>query len=309
MADGYERQRLAALLPYPQKDANKYSRGRLVVIAGSTRYPGAAVLAARAGQRAGAGYTEVITDGDAVAIIQAAQPSLVVRSREETEPLEPLFFARDKPCAYVIGPGFDPDDSSFYPTLLPLMESTDAPLLLDGGGLSMLLEDAGRSVCRKRFIADAATVITPHFGEASRLARVFDLPREDAAKLSRDLSLAYGAVTVLKGPTTYVSDGEEVIVLGDTTPALAKAGTGDVLAGVIGALLAQGLSVLDAAVLGVSVHSKAGCLASEEFTSVAVVAEDVIDCIALAIKAIGPQPVGSDTEQEGDVRGISRIAF
>lgn len=286
MIDNYGRNELAKLLPYPKNDAHKYSRGKLMVIAGSDLYPGAAVLVACAGQRSGAGYTEVITNEEAVPIIQASQPSLVVRSNREAKSLEPLFSTQDRPCAYVIGPGFDPDNVSLYPALFLVMGKTNAPILLDGGGLSMLLKDAGRSICQRRFIAGAPTVITPHIGEAQNLARIFSLATDDPAKLSYELSLAYGVITVLKGPTTYISDGEEVWAAGNGTPALAKAGTGDVLAGIIGALLAQGLECVDAAVLGNSIHSRAGCLAADKIDAISVIAEDVIDYIAPAIHAI-----------------------
>lgn len=286
MEGEYGRTELAALVPYPKRDANKYSRGKLIAIAGSYRYPGAAVLVARASQRTGAGYTEVITEDEAIPTIQSSQPSLVVRSSEEAKSLEPVFSTPEKPCAYVIGPGFDPEDTSLYPTIFLVMGKTNAPVLLDGGGLSMLLKDAGRSICQRRFIAGSDTVITPHAGEAKRLARVFELPTEDPARLACDLSLAYGVVTVLKGPTTYISDGEGIWASGSGTPALAKAGTGDVLAGIIGALLAQGLESVDAAVLGNTIHSNAGCLAAEKLGVISVIAEDVIDCIPPVINAI-----------------------
>ena len=95
---------IAAL--HPAADDNKYTRGKLVVVAGSARYPGAAVLAARAGQRMGAGYTEVVTAREAIDVVRIASPSLVVRPLDEWQPKDLPSSSEDKPLAVCIGLGF-----------------------------------------------------------------------------------------------------------------------------------------------------------------------------------------------------------
>lgn len=274
---------LAGLLPVPARDANKYSRGKLVALVGSARYPGAACLAAAASQRMGAGYTEVITHPAAVGIVRAWRPSLVVRSQEDWSG-DGLASSRPKaPLAYLVGCGFDAAAEETEALTQAVLEAA-APVLVDGGALSALASEGGRLLLRQRFVRGWSTVATPHGGEAARLARALDLPVGDPARLARALSLAFGVTVALKGPETFVSDGEQVVRIGEGTPALAKAGTGDVLAGMIGALLAQGMGALDAAVLGVALHARAGRAAERALTSISATAEDVLDAIPAAIR-------------------------
>lgn len=281
----YGTEKLSELLPYPAHDMHKYSRGKLMVFAGSTPYPGAAILSSHASQRVGAGYTHVITAPANVSTIQQSHPSLVVSSWQDLTQDVFSSSTQHNPVAYVVGPGFAAKKKMEELTRIILREA-HAPILVDGGALNALTSKAGRALCKERFIEGHDLIITPHAGEAARLARVFDFPTDDPACLSFFLSLAYGAIVVLKGPDTYISDGEEVYTVTNGTPALAKAGTGDVLSGMIGGLLAQGMDALDAAVLGVTLHGKAGSLAAGHLTTIAVTAEDVIDHIPEAIKAI-----------------------
>ena len=300
----YSHHELAALVPLPADDANKYTRGTLTAVVGSERYPGAACLAAAASQRAGAGYTEVITHAAAVNIVRAWRPSLVVRPRsalsealasayEGKQPaqsapgdrkVEALASARaGKPRAYLVGSGFDVQDAESASLTLSVLEGTRAPVVVDGGGLDALAGEEGRRLLLRRHEEGCATVITPHAGEAARLARPLGLPTDDPCALSRALSRALGVVALVKGPITYASDGEQVARIAHGTPALAKAGTGDVLAGMAGALLAQGLDTLDAAVLAAELHARAGRVAAARLTEVAVTAEDVVEALPSAI--------------------------
>ena len=281
----FEAGELARLLPFPKADAHKYSRGKLAIVGGSASYPGAACLAACASQRAGAGYTEVWCDPASVDVVRLYRPSLVVRSWERfaAEPLAPS--REGRPVAYAVGSGFDglPVHAAVEEGLVRAALEVDAPVLVDGGGLAVLATEPCRRALEARRRAGAPTVVTPHGGEAARLARPLGIDVADPAAAARALACAYGTVVALKGPDTYVSDGNDVVVVTEGTPALAKAGTGDVLAGVIGALLAQGTGALDAAVLGATLHARAGRLAEVRLTSIAVAAEDVIEALPAAI--------------------------
>lgn len=280
----YTTDKLAALLPFPDKNANKYSRGKVTLIVGSARYPGAACLAACAAERMGAGYTEVLTDKAAVDMVRASNYALVVDKRPSVLPSVFASSQKNKPLSYVVGSGFDVRERESCLWVYAALECAQAPVLIDGGGLAALASDTGRRLLKQRFICGQPSVITPHAGEAMRLAAVFSLPTDDAAQLSRLLSLSYGVITVLKGPVTFISDGEEVIRMAQGTSALAKAGTGDVLAGMMGALLAQGVRPLDAGVLASTLHARAGCLAAERLTSLCVGAQDVIAALPQAVK-------------------------
>ncbi len=325
----YTLAQLAALLPHPDEQANKYSRGKVTLVAGCADYPGAACLAARASQRMGAGYSEVACASESVAAVRGASPSLVVRSWDELAEwsrLDPderalgilraddhpvaaalptqqaILAARPQrnaprpgvlgpvypkyPAAFLVGSGLDASDSLSAKLTCAVLAAVRAPVLVDGGGLDALTSPEGRLVLRRRFVEGLPTVITPHAGEAARLAAPLELSCDDPARLSELLSLAYGVVVALKGPVTYVSDGNGVLRMADGTPALAKAGTGDVLAGMTAALLAQGLDAVDACMLACSLHARAARAAARKLTDICVVAEDVIEAIPEAIREL-----------------------
>ncbi|MEG0071873.1 MAG: NAD(P)H-hydrate dehydratase [Raoultibacter sp.] len=277
---------LAALLPFPRKDINKYSRGKLTLLVGSSTYPGAASLAALASQRAGAGYTEVYTEASIVRLIQTYHPSLVVRSWSVWDTQFVAASAPDRPCAYLVGSGFDATENYTSQLTRRLLRYAAAPVLIDGGALQILSAKKIRDLSATRFDKGYVTVITPHMGEAHRMGAIFGLNTTEPDELSLQLAQAYGVICVLKGPDTFISDGEEILAMREGTPALAKAGTGDVLAGIIGAFLAQGMEAIDACVLGTTLHARAGACAAAELTDISLCAEDVILSIPAAIKSL-----------------------
>ncbi|CAK7045945.1 MAG: Bifunctional NAD(P)H-hydrate repair enzyme Nnr [Paraeggerthella hongkongensis] len=282
----YTPEELAALLPLPADDANKYSRGKLVAVVGSARYPGAACLASCASERMGAGYTETFTDESAANLVRAASYSLVVRSRAALQSGALASSRPGKPCAYAVGSGFDVQDTESTRLVHLLLKHAEAPVLVDGGGLDALSSAKGRRLLKRRFVRGLPTVVTPHAGEAARLAAPLDLPADDPCALARLIALSYGVIALVKGPITYISDGDRVACMREGTPALAKAGTGDVLAGMAGALLAQGLDAFDASVLAASLHARAARIAEARLTSVCVVAQDVVAAIPQAVASL-----------------------
>jgi len=281
----YDAEGLAALLPFPQVNAHKYSRGKLLLVAGSRPYPGAACLAAFAGERMGAGYTEVYTHAENVGKLQAYRPSLVVRSWDELLSKDTLLASREgRPCAYLVGSGFDGTDSQSAHLLLHVLRNAEAPVLVDGGAIAALSVTAARALCRARHEKGLVTVVTPHSGEAAVIGRPLGLSGLPQVDYAEELAWEYGAIVVLKGANTVVSDGEHSFAMTEGTAALAKAGTGDVLAGMIAALLAQGLDPLDACVLGATLHARAGVAAAVQLTDICVTPEDVIDAIPAAVR-------------------------
>lgn len=319
---------LAALIPLPKADANKYTRGTLSVVGGSAQYPGAAVLASRAGQRAGAGYTQAWCAPESVATVRAGGPSLVVRSWDEQvleQVLQKAEGSAKHPAAVLIGCGFsgeDPQEQQLLRTVL----ARKIPVVVDAGalsGLARLMASEGPDFLRARDASGAGTplILTPHTGEASRLMGALNRDyigswrnaiqdgqenaerserQESCRSASREsrtdiaqqiataqlLADAYAATVVLKGPETVVAHGGGMYLMDKGTPALAKAGTGDVLAGIVAALLAQGISPVQAAVLGARLHADAGNEAARRLGVVSVIPEDVIDCIPAAIREL-----------------------
>ena len=267
IAWSYSDTKLCGLLPELAQDANKYTRGKVSLVAGCSRYPGAAALAALASQRMGAGYTEVICAPKSVDAVRAVSPSLVVRSWKNLSPSDFPSMRAGHSSAYVLGPGFDASSGSCKKLAFTVLESACAPLVVDGGALAFLATKKGRKLVQERFESGLDTIVTPHAGELARL-----------------ISLAYGVTALVKGPKSFISGGEIVAAMGEGTPALAKAGTGDVLAGMIGALLAQGLASFDACVLAATLHARAGRLAASELTERCVVAEDLPRYLPLVIR-------------------------
>lgn len=272
----YTDEYIASLLPFPAEDDNKYTRGKITLLVGSSTYPGAAVLSALASQRAGAGYTEVFTDDAVVSQLQMYHPSLVVRPWSSFNEHQLKASSDHHPCAFVIGCGYDTGSPFAANLTRSLLKHAKAPVLVDGSALGLLSGRRFRSLCEARYHAGYSTIITPHGGEAASLARVFNIPTDDPEDLALMLSQAYGAITVLKGPKTYITDGDELYCMDKGTPALAKAGTGDVLAGIIGALLAQGVDPIDSCVLGTTMHAYAGVFAAQDYSTISVCAEEII---------------------------------
>ncbi|MBQ9021546.1 MAG: NAD(P)H-hydrate dehydratase [Eggerthellaceae bacterium] len=281
---------LAELLPFPQEKDHKYSRGKLVLVGGSSIFPGAAALAVVAAQRAGAGYTEAYVAAQNTDLVRGAALSAVVRPWEDLETAKLPLPKAGKPCAYVLGCGLCTMEKE-GPRLLEMLLGFEAPLLLDGGALTFLADSSARERCVARQEKGLTTVMSPHAGEAARLLSILS---EDAqaqaaagpAEAAAVLAQAYGVTCVLKGSDTYISNGVDSYCMSEGTAALAKAGTGDVLAGIIGALLAQGMDSFDACVLGSTLHAHAGNLAAEGFSSIAVIPEDVINYLPQAIKRL-----------------------
>lgn len=277
------KQFVSSLVPYPAKDAHKYSRGKCVLLAGCASYPGAACLSACASQYAGAGYTQVFTALENKLLLRLYRPSLVVDSFDNFFPLKAL-----KPGskgAFVVGPGFEPDDLHLLSFIESVLNYASRSVLIDGGALSYLpalREDP--SWATSVTLISGSLVLTPHTGEAAKLGKPFGLDvlsmkQVDAA---RELSRYYNATIVLKGPDTVIAQGDRCEIITCGTEVLSKAGTGDILSGVIGGLLSQGLDPFDACILGSTIHGTAGRIASERFGIVSASAEEVLDCIPQA---------------------------
>ncbi|GAA4539821.1 NAD(P)H-hydrate dehydratase [Streptomyces collinus] len=248
---------VARLLPVPRAESDKYRRGVVGIAAGSARYPGAAVLAVSGALRGGAGAVRYVGPaGDAVI---ARFPETLVSDQG------PKHAGRVQ--AWVVGPGAGDDAATVAEVL-----TVDVPVLIDADGLRL----ADAEVVRGR---RAPTLMTPHAGEAAALLGV-DRGEVEGGRLAavRELARRYGATVLLKGSTTLVADsgGGAVRVNPTGTGWLATAGSGDVLSGLGGSLLAAGLSAVDAGSAGAYLHGLAGRLAAD---GAPVGAHDVADAV------------------------------
>jgi NAD(P)H-hydrate epimerase len=273
----------AALLPLPASDTHKNLRGRVLVVAGSGAYPGAAILATRGAMRAGAGYVTLAVPEAVVPIAQAhliAAPVVGLPQGRghalSSAALDRVVaLARDHD-AVVLGPGLTVADGTAA-TVRGLVARLKKPLVLDADALNALVD--AHELLDKR---TAPTVLTPHPGELGRLLGV-SISEVQADRVSSSAKLAGpNRVVVLKGAGTVTSSQSRQVVNTSGTPALATAGTGDVLAGVVGAFLAQGLDPFEAGALAAFVHGRAGEAAAAMLTPISVTAEDLPDFLPSA---------------------------
>ena len=280
---------LTRWLPPLAADANKYSRGELVIVAGCETYPGAACLAAAAAERTGAGYTMLWGSKAACDALHRFRPSVVARFWEDFDAAKLHGPTPTHPMAVLVGSGLDGGDPADRARALDVIAHAPTPLVVDGGALTALAADEGRAAAGVRAAKGLGLIVTPHGGEAARLAAPLGLPQatlNDPVALAQALSDAYGATVALKGPDTYLTDGTSVYKMDEGTAALAKAGTGDVLAGMTAALLAQGTKPLEAAVLATTLHARAGRIAAERLDERSVIPEDVIEAIPEAFRTL-----------------------
>ena len=235
---------VAAHLDPPGADDDKYSRGVVGVVAGSSTYPGAGVLCTGAALRTRPGLVRYA--GTAAEGVRAAWPEAVVTSGRPGD--------AGRVQAWVVGPGMGTDDDAR--SALAEVLATDLPAVVDADALTMVAREPGLVGDRT-----APTVLTPHDRE---FARLFGEVGDDRVAAARRGAARLGCTVLLKGDATVVADDSgTAFVNGTGTPWLATAGTGDVLAGVLGALLATGLGAPESAAVAAHVHGRAGQLAAE----------------------------------------------
>jgi ADP-dependent NAD(P)H-hydrate dehydratase / NAD(P)H-hydrate epimerase len=267
---------VAGWLPPRPADAHKW-RAAVVIAAGSPGMSGAAHLAARAAQRAGAGMVRVASPGIEH---DPALPTEAVGIAVPAAGWDDAVMAQlDRARALVLGPGLG-RSAPTVTAIHHLATGAPVPLVVDGDGLSAVGDQAAAILSRRT----APAVLTPHDGEYARLAG--RPPGDDRVAAAGDLAAATGAVVLLKGPTSVVAEpGGRVRISTAGDARLATAGTGDVLSGIVGALLAQGVDAWDAAAGGAWLHGTAAC----EGPPLGMVASDVIAGLPLVLARLGEE--------------------
>ena len=283
---------VADQLPERPDNAHKGTFGRVLVVAGSPRFPGAVMLTALGAARAGAGLVCLAVPESLQRQLSASIPEFVwlPLSEEASGVSAPGGWRRiaeeaDGYDAVVVGPGLG-DLATTRRRSRRLLGEVSRPLVVDADGLNALAEESGWWGGLR-----APAVLTPHPGEFARLARVpLDVVADNddtRVDLAEQAAAAWGRVVVLKGARTVVAapDGQ-VRVSHVASPALATAGTGDVLAGAIGAFLAAGLDPFAAACCGVAAHAAAGLICEERIGRTGVMASDVAATLPAALNAL-----------------------
>lgn len=282
----------AALLermPLPALDTtgDKNERGQLLIIAGGRSVPGAPVLVGRAGLRAGAGKLQLAATNEGVIALGLAMPEARIlpvsaKSSGEIEPIigDDIRQAVQTCDALVLGPGMI-DERAAGLLALELLSIKPRRLVLDAGALTGLQS-------HRPPLMSAEIVLTPHAGELAKLTGWdIDAIKDAPALYVERAARAFGGIVALKGTPTHIAAlGHPTFALNAACPGLATSGSGDVLSGLIGGLLARGADGLTAAIWGVSVHARAGDLLSARVGKIGFLAREIVDTIPEALRAV-----------------------
>ncbi len=262
-------------------NAHKNSMGHLLLVAGSPGKTGAALLGGTAALRSGVGLVTVAAHSGVRATVEGQIPDLMVEGLDmDSHPSSELEALCQNKTAVAVGPGVGTCEEA-WEVVSFLLRHPKLPLVADADAITVLSSRLNEYVPRQ-----APTIFTPHPGE---MARLLHIPRDEVQRdrlgAARKASDLLKAVVVLKGATTVIAgpDGQMALVLAGS-PALAKAGTGDVLTGLLGALLALGMSDWDAARLGVFLHARCGELLASELGVHSVTASDVAKALPRVIQ-------------------------
>ena len=276
---------VAAMLPRPSAESDKYRRGVLGLVAGSEQYTGAAVLSAGGAIKGGAGMVRLVSAAAAIAVVREHWPEAVLTTYDPDLP-GPAIDKAGRVQAWAVGPGIGTGQTAH--ALLAAVLASDVPVLVDADGITVLA--AHRDLLSRQ----APTLITPHAGELARLLNA-DRAAIEARRLhyARAAAAELGVTVLLKGSTTVIAEpdaGRPVQVNSTGSSWLATAGSGDVLSGLAGSLLAQGLPPPAAAAAAAYLHGMAGRLAARDAP---IGASDLIGGIPAAIRAVtSGEPAG-----------------
>jgi hydroxyethylthiazole kinase-like uncharacterized protein yjeF len=270
----------AAAFPLPRIDGHKYTRGHAVVVSGGLSHTGAARLAARGALRAGAGLVTIASPRDALAVNAAASLAVMVRPVDGAAELE-AFLGDRRLNAVVLGPGGGVGEG--MRALVTTALAGERAVVLDADALVSFADDP-TALAQCIGARKAATVLTPHEGEFSRLFKAVERVSTQNHKLDRARAAArhLGAVVLLKGPDTVIGapDGRAAIAE-NGPPWLATAGSGDVLAGFVAGLLAQGMPAFEAAAAAVWLHGEAA-----RETGPGLISEDLPDSLPVVYRRV-----------------------
>jgi ADP-dependent NAD(P)H-hydrate dehydratase len=268
-------------LPARQRDSHKGTYGRVLVVAGSRGMTGAAILCGSAALRGGAGLVTVSCPADVQNVIAAGNPCYMTAGWS-VDPADAVRTLAAQVDVVAIGPGLG---TTAAPIVAAALRMPGKPVVVDADGLNAL----GRVTAGAFVGRTATTVLTPHPGEFARLT---SRPTADVQahreQLAVDFAQTHKIVLLLKGHQTVVTDGNRIFVNNTGNPGMATGGCGDVLTGLIAALIGQGLSGFDAALLAAWVHGRAGDLAAAEVGQTALTAIDVLAYLPKALREVGP---------------------
>ncbi len=261
-------------LPQRPENSNKGTFGKILNVSGSEYMTGAAYLSCVSALKTGAGYVELASHKNVLRAAASMAPEIVLA------PIENISRIIETSTVLLIGCGLSTSEEAVKIFKETILQAQHLPTVIDADGLNILSEH--------KIKLPENVVLTPHPKEASRLLHTtLDKVLQAPENTAQEICKAYNCVTVLKSHRTIVASPYGTIYNNKTgNSALAKAGSGDVLAGMIAGFLAQHMNVFDASVLGVYIHGLAGDLAKEDLTAYSVLASDTVRYIPYAIKTL-----------------------
>lgn len=251
-------------LPVRMRSAHKGDAGKVLVIGGAQGFCGAVCISALGALRAGAGLVKAATCADSIAAINARCPEIMtVDFTREDEMTKALDFAD----VIAIGPGLGQDDHAAE--LLSLVKDTDKPVIYDADALNLIARGEGEAARR--------CVLTPHPAECARLLET-DIEEilNDRFRACQNLQKRYGGACLLKGAGSIICDGRFLTVVNEGSPAMASGGMGDLLTGMVAALIAQGMAPRDALLGAACIHGRAGYMAGQDSGVIGTIATDLL---------------------------------
>ncbi|MDF2530104.1 MAG: carbohydrate kinase, YjeF related protein [Gammaproteobacteria bacterium] len=250
-------------LPPRAPDSHKWNCGHVVILAGDQAMPGAAILAAQGSARVGAGLVTLMTHPIHASYANLSQPELICHGISHPKQIKPIL---EKATTLILGPGLT--DSEWSQVMLTAAFESQLPMIVDAGAFIFIQH---KKLHRSNWI------LTPHPGEAARLlGRRPEEIQSNRSKAVQDLQTIYGGVALLKGHYSLIATQDQLYRCPYGNPGMASGGMGDLLSGVVGGLVAQGLPLQQAACLGVCLHAKAGDLAAEESGERGLLASDLL---------------------------------
>lgn len=267
-------------LPKRNPEAHKGDFGRLLCVCGSKNMPGAAYFCIEAALKCGVGLVRAAIPESIYSDVASkiSECTYVICNEDEngnidTNSIDIILETSEKCSAVAVGCGMGWNENTKL-IVNKLIETCDKPMVIDADGINVISENI--DILKK---AKNKVVLTPHAKEAERLLGI-DCNKINSSKrmYAQQLADEYGVIAVMKGYKTVVADSEKKAFLNLTgNSGMAKGGSGDVLTGIIGSFLAQGMEPLDAALCGVYVHGKSGDLCKEKFSSVSMLPKDIVD--------------------------------
>ncbi|MFA5880302.1 MAG: NAD(P)H-hydrate dehydratase [Candidatus Margulisiibacteriota bacterium] len=277
-------------LPKRRKDFHKGDCGRVGIIAGSSAMLGSAILASKAALRSGAGLVYLMTIEEALPYINIVHPELIIlplMSRDGVITFDNIqlikkYHEEKKFHSLAIGPGLTTSyhTQRLIPQIMRFASSNEIKLVLDADALNVInLDDF-------KHCSHHSIVLTPHAKEFERIYGKKPVEKDQRIYYAEDLAKKIKQIVVLKGYETVIADEKDMVINKTGNNALATAGTGDVLTGIIASFLAQGVPAFQAAALGVYLHGLAGDLAQKEKTNFGVISSDLLTYLPKAFKKI-----------------------